>query len=74
MIHSKQVWMLNFRLRNLDAMTAQLRGAGIEVEVDPQLYPNGGFARVRDPEGNPVELMGARRVRCCPFLSIAEVL
>ena len=52
----KQMWMLNFRVRNLDAMTAQLRGAGIAVEVDPQLYPNGRFARLYDPEGNPVEL------------------
>jgi len=52
----KQMWMLNFRVRNLDAMTAQLRGAGIAVEVDPQIYPNGRFARLYDPEGNPVEL------------------
>jgi predicted enzyme related to lactoylglutathione lyase len=52
----QQMWMLNFRVRNLDAITAQLLGAGIPVEVDPQLYPNGRFARLRDPEGNPVEL------------------
>jgi glyoxylase I family protein len=35
---------------------AQLREAGICVEVDPQLYPNGRFARLYDPEGNPIEL------------------
>jgi predicted enzyme related to lactoylglutathione lyase len=52
----KQTWMVNFRVRDLDAMTAQLRAAGIVVEVDPQSYPNGRFARLRDPEGNPVEL------------------
>jgi predicted enzyme related to lactoylglutathione lyase len=23
---------------------------------DPELYPNGRFARVHDPEGNPIEL------------------
>jgi hypothetical protein len=46
------------RIRNLDAMVAQLRGTGIAVGVDPQLYPNGRFARVYDPEGNPVELWG----------------
>jgi catechol 2,3-dioxygenase-like lactoylglutathione lyase family enzyme len=52
----EQMWMLNFRVRNLDAITAQLREVGIPVEVDPQLYPNGRFARLHDPEGNPVEL------------------
>jgi glyoxylase I family protein len=30
----KQVWMVNFRARDLDAMTAQLRGAGIGVLPD----------------------------------------
>ncbi|HLM70107.1 MAG TPA: VOC family protein [Thermoplasmata archaeon] len=52
----KNVWMVNFRVRDLAAMTAQLRSAGIEVKVDEQVYPNGRFARVHDPEGNPVEL------------------
>ena|ERR1041385_2443583 len=49
-------WMLNFRVRDLDAFVAQLRGAGIEVKVDPEAYPNGRFARLQDPEGNPIEL------------------
>ena len=51
-----QSWMLNFRVRNLDAMVAQLRAAGIAVEVDVTVYPNGRFARLHDPEANPVEL------------------
>ena len=49
-------FMLNFRVMNLDAMVAQLRGAGITVEVDPQTYPNGRFALTHDPEGNPIQL------------------
>jgi glyoxylase I family protein len=49
-------WMLNFRVRDLDKMAAQLQAAGIEVKMDPQSYPNGRFARVHDPEGNPIEL------------------
>jgi predicted enzyme related to lactoylglutathione lyase len=53
---AEQAWMINFRVRNLDAMAAQLRAAGIEVKVDPQSYPNGRFARLADPEGNPIEL------------------
>jgi glyoxylase I family protein len=49
-------WMVNFRVRSLEAMVAQLRAAGIAVQIDPQLYPNGRFARLQDPEGNPIEL------------------
>jgi glyoxylase I family protein len=37
-------------------MVAQLRAAGIVVETDPQPFPNGSFARLHDPEGNPIEL------------------
>ncbi len=51
-----QDWMINFRVPNLDAMVGQLRAAAIEVEVDPENYPNGRFARLRDPEGNPIQL------------------
>jgi glyoxylase I family protein len=49
-------WMLNFRVRDLDKMAAQLQAAGIAVKIDPQSYPNGRFARLHDPEGNPIEL------------------
>src|SRR3954471_24309826 len=50
----QQTWMINFRVGDLDAAITYLRGAGIEVEVDPQAYPNGRFARLKDPEGNPI--------------------
>jgi len=49
-------WMINFRVRDLDKMAAQLRGRGIAVEVDSEVYPNGRFARLSDPEGNPIQL------------------
>jgi glyoxylase I family protein len=49
-------WMINFRVNDLDAMVAQLRASGETVKVDPAVYPNGRFARLHDPEGNPVEL------------------
>jgi predicted enzyme related to lactoylglutathione lyase len=49
-------WMINFRVRDLDAMVSQLRAAGIVVEVDPEIYPNGRFAKLNDPEGNPIQL------------------
>ncbi len=37
-------------------MVKQLRDAGITVTVDPEEYPNGRFARLYDPEKNPIEL------------------
>ena len=48
--------MINFRVSDLDAMAEQLRAAGIEVTVDETVHPNGRFARLHDPEGNPIEL------------------
>jgi predicted enzyme related to lactoylglutathione lyase len=53
---ASKVWMLNFRVRDLDKMAAQLQAAGIAVKMDPQSYPYGRFARLHDPEGNPIEL------------------
>ena len=53
---SSKHWMVNFRVRNIDRMAEQLRAAGIKIEIDPKVYPNGRFARLSDPEGNPVQL------------------
>jgi predicted enzyme related to lactoylglutathione lyase len=49
-------WMINFRVRDLEKLTNQLRAEGIEVDLDPEVYPNGRFARLSDPEGNPIQL------------------
>ena len=51
-----QMWMLNFRVKNLDAMAKQLQDGGIEVKIDATAYPYGRFARLHDLEGNPIEL------------------
>jgi len=56
-----QQWMINFRVRDLDAMLAQLKDAGIAAVRDPQDYPNGNFARLHDPDGNPIELWQAKK-------------
>lgn len=53
---NSQLWMINFRVDDLSAMVAQLVRAGVEVTVDENDYPNGRFARLHDPEGNPIEL------------------
>lgn len=53
----EQQWMINFRVRDLDAMIAQLKAAGIAVETRPEWDSEvGRFARLHDPEGNPIEL------------------
>lgn len=52
----KQQWSINFRVRDLDALAKQLRAKGIAVEIDPETYPNGRFAKLNDPEGNPIQL------------------
>ncbi|MFB8241125.1 VOC family protein [Kitasatospora purpeofusca] len=49
--------MLNFRVRDLDAMLAQLRAGGAEVAEDVQEMEGvGRFGWVTDPEGNRIEL------------------
>jgi glyoxylase I family protein len=56
MIDVTTPWMINFRVRDLEAMVAQVRASGISVEVDPERYPNGRFASLADPEGNLIQL------------------
>lgn len=49
--------MFNFRVRDLDAMLAQLRDKGASVVDDVQEMEGvGRFAWVIDPEGNKIEL------------------
>jgi predicted enzyme related to lactoylglutathione lyase len=48
--------MVNFRVRDLEKLAEQLRAAGIEVKIDPEASEYGRFARIHDPEGNPIEL------------------
>ena len=54
--NAERPFMLNFRVRDLEAMIAQLEAAGIAVRRDPESYPNGSFAWLNDPDGNPIEL------------------
>ena len=53
--------MLNLRVTDLQKMIEQLRDSGVEVETrDEWNDPNvGRFARIHDPEGNPIELWEA---------------
>ena len=51
-------WTLNLRVDGLDAMVASLTATGIRVTTDPDwdMPGVGRFARIHDPEGNPIEL------------------
>ncbi|MER7734574.1 VOC family protein [Streptomyces erythrochromogenes] len=54
---SAQQTMLNFRVRDLDAMLAQLRDKGADVAGETQdMAGVGRFGWVTDPEGNRIEL------------------
>ena len=53
-----KAFMLNLRVSDLGGLADRLAGAGIEVTRrhewdDPKV---GHFARIHDPEGNPIEL------------------
>ena len=50
--------MVNLRVRGLDELMTRLRGAGIEVITKEEwdMPGLGRFARIHDPEGNPIEL------------------
>jgi glyoxylase I family protein len=53
-------WMINFRVADLKGLMEDLRRKGIEVitkdEWDAMPEEVGTFARIYDPEGNPIEL------------------
>lgn len=48
--------MINYRVRDLDRMLAQLRALGVGVDSTMVEDFNGKFAWVIDPEGNKIEL------------------
>ena len=55
--YKAQQWMIKFRVDDMDAMIAQLQVADIAVETRAEWDSEiGRFARLHDPEGNPIEL------------------
>lgn len=54
---SGQTWMINYQVEELDAMLAQLRAGGVEVdEKTEEMEGIGRFGWAVDPEGNRFEL------------------
>jgi predicted enzyme related to lactoylglutathione lyase len=51
-------YMLNLRVDDLDAVLAPFCAAGAAIVTDPSWDDpsTGRFARIHDPEGNPIEL------------------
>jgi predicted enzyme related to lactoylglutathione lyase len=49
-------FMINYRVRDLDAMIAQLRAAGVQVDEKVEDTEFGKFGWARDPEGRRFEL------------------
>lgn len=51
-------WMINLRVDDLDGMIAALAAAGIPAETRAEwdTPETGRFARIHDPDGNPIEL------------------
>jgi predicted enzyme related to lactoylglutathione lyase len=48
--------MINYRVRDLDALLVQLRAAGVEVDERVEETEQGRFGWAVDPEGNRFEL------------------
>ena len=53
---SKSTFMINYRVADLDAVLAQLRSEGVEVDDRVDESEFGKFAWIMDPEGNRIEL------------------
>jgi len=55
---SEKQWMLNLRVDGLDELLGRLKAVGIEIITKEEwdTPETGRFARIHDPEGNPIEL------------------
>ena len=53
---SEKPFMINFRVTDLDALLAKLRGEGVKVDEETQRSEFGYFGWAMDPEGNRIEL------------------
>jgi len=57
--NDKKEWMINFRVTDLKKLITELQEKGIKVMQKDEwntMPEIGTFARIHDPEGNPIEL------------------
>ena len=52
----KQSFLLNYRVKNLDALLKALRKARVKIDPKREDHSYGRFAWIVDPEGNRIEL------------------
>jgi predicted enzyme related to lactoylglutathione lyase len=53
---SHSPFMLNFRVENLEKLLEILRGEGVTIVGEMEVYDYGKFGWILDPEGNKIEL------------------
>jgi predicted enzyme related to lactoylglutathione lyase len=53
---SEKPFMINYRVHDLDALLAQLRSEGVDVDAKTEKSEFGYFGWMMDPEGNRIEL------------------
>lgn len=53
---SKQEFMINYRVENLEALLVLLKEEGVTIVGDMESFDYGKFAWIMDPDGNKIEL------------------
>ncbi len=53
---SKQKYMINYRVENLEELIKELKEAGVKVVGEIESFEYGKFGWILDPEGNKIEL------------------
>jgi D-3-phosphoglycerate dehydrogenase len=49
-------FMINFRVKDLEKLLAELKDAGVKIAGEMESYDYGKFGWIMDPEGNKIEL------------------
>lgn len=53
---SEREFMINYRVKNMEALLKQLEAAGVTICDSIEEYEYGKFVHIMDPEGNKIEL------------------
>lgn len=53
---SEREFMINYRVKNMEALVEQLKAAGVTICDEIAEYEYGKFVHILDPEGNKIEL------------------
>ncbi len=53
---SEKEFMINYRVRNIEALVKNLRANGVKILDNIEEYEYGKFIHILDPEGNKIEL------------------